>query len=91
MVKPHCPHCNAQVAIFSKEWQAQRKSKIKACPSCGKTVVVAFDGKTYLRWLVAATPIMLISYFIFGFGGFRIFLPAAVALPLFPSLRLSKK
>jgi endogenous inhibitor of DNA gyrase (YacG/DUF329 family) len=47
---PRCPHCQNEVRLLAPEWQAQRQSKTKSCPNCGKAVEPKFKPKTYATW-----------------------------------------
>jgi len=87
MIKPLCPHCKASVSLFGAEWQSQRNSKEKFCPSCKKTVFVKFDGKAYVTGLALVFFGIAVCYWLLGL--FAIYLiPFSFAVPVLPSLRL---
>ena len=58
-----CSSCKSEVGVFSSEWQAQRKLKIKKCPSCGAEVEAVFGGVVFTKCLITSgTGIAAITY-----------------------------
>lgn len=93
MLKLVCPHCAVPVGIFSEPWQSQRKSRKKACPSCGKGVEPAFSAKRYVPLLVI---VLLASWLIVSLFGLPFqYLAGAFSLSfgiaLLPSVYLRKQ
>ena len=92
MLKIVCPHCAAPVEIFSSSWQGQRKSKKKACSSCGNGVEPVFSIKRYVLVLFAA---LLLSWLTVNFLGLSFkylswAIPLSFGVALFPSMYLQK-
>jgi len=74
--------------LLAPAWQAQRKTKGKACPFCGKAVLPTFKAKTYAIWFA----LLAVASYVFGrlFGvevGAALFV-AAFVVPLLPSIYL---
>ena len=87
-----CPHCGATVRIFSAEWQSQRGTKERVCPSCGHGVEVAFSAK---RYVPAAAVLLLVSLAVAIFLGmptryFGQVIGPSLGLPLLTSMCLRK-
>lgn len=49
-----CPNCSSDVAVFSAQWQSQRDSAAKKCPSCNTEVEAVFGARAFITWFVLA-------------------------------------
>jgi len=47
-----CQSCSNDVAIFSAEWQSQRDSAVKKCPSCGREVEAVLGARPFFTWFI---------------------------------------
>jgi hypothetical protein len=88
MLKRPCPHCSAQIAFFSPEWQVQRASSAKVCPLCGKPVVVQFRAITFATWFAGFVVVSAIAGCLFGRVACMSLLVAAVPATLLASLHV---
>ena len=75
-----CPHCQAEIKIFGKEWQNQRPSKEKHCPSCNGLVDMTFNGRKFAILLLPSLAFAFITFPLFGQWSLGISL-AVILLP----------
>lgn len=91
MIEVTCPRCKVTFSAFSPEWQAQKASKEKYCPSCKSRVVPEYALVPFLGWFAAFTSIGVAGSFFLGAYAFATCLVTGMLAALFFSLRLRRE
>lgn len=89
-----CSQCASAIGVFSPEWQSQRETGEKTCPSCGAAVEPVFGGIKFAKWFLgsgaivaAITFAMTRSAVLAVLNGFFI----GVCVALLPSIELRRR
>ena len=83
-----CPHCAKPIAMFGPEWQEQRGSRDRFCPSCRKAVVVHHKGTVFATWALSFGVAAALAGYLFGSLACISLLVAAIPVTLFASLHV---
>ncbi len=91
MIEFTCPRCKVTFSAFSPEWQAQRASKEKYCPSCKSRVLLEHASVPFLGWFAVFTGIGIAAAFFLGAYAFATCFVTGLLAALFFSARLQQE